>query len=133
MSSVKFSSSSVAGRSRNPVLLDSNFIEVLESLAKEKQVAPEALFHHMVEETLAYPPHKDRFVDYLSEHWWQHATHSEKPSERLRMRADTASLLHYLSYATGLDKKIGVAAGFLISFKASSMGYPLRLATETIQ
>ena len=107
-------------RLNKAVLIDPDFTEVLNSLAKKEILSPEALFHAMVERTLSSPAEAACFLDYLREALCGDKPVGGRPVDVLRVGALTSSLLLYLAYKTGLDSKTGEAAELLISFHAQS-------------
>jgi hypothetical protein len=107
-------------RRKKAVLIDPDFTEVLNTLAKKEIVSPEALFHGMVERTLSSPAEAACFSEFLREACCGDRPIGGRPVDVLRVGALTSSLLLYLAYKTGLDCKTGEAAELLISFHAQS-------------
>ncbi|RZU29023.1 hypothetical protein BDD14_6615 [Edaphobacter modestus] len=105
-------------RSREAVLISPDFADILEDLAKKKRIAPEELFHGMVEKTLACPADQAGFREFLRSSWNNSKSHASHPLGGLRIGALTASLLLYLSYRIGMESRTNEAAEHLISFYA---------------
>ena len=117
MTTVK-NSSNTSGGSTNAILLDSNLFAELDSIALRKNIAPEGLFHRMIEQVLVSPTRSEDFIDFLGDAWWH--VNAAGPVQVLHVGNLTSTLLTYLAYSTGFEWKTDQAAEHLISFYAGS-------------